>query len=155
MHLYSNKKSGNRKLEIGDVVLIRDKNYLPRQKWRLGKVEELVVGKDGNIRSARLKVHSNTGVNFCHRPVQKLIPFEIVERDSSVDKQDKGALVQCTRPTRKAAIEGTIIRQLRERGENVKSDSYLLFCLICLICFETSPRLIFRSLVLVMCARCI
>ena len=41
----TNKKSGNQTLEIGDVVLIRDENYLPRQKWCLGKVEELVSWK--------------------------------------------------------------------------------------------------------------
>lgn len=66
------------------------------------------------------------------RPVQKLIPFEIVETDSGTVKtgsdivepeneqkedEDQGGRdeqVVSTRPTRKAAIEGQNLRRLRE-----------------------------------------
>ena len=117
MHIYRKSKSGTQKLELGDVVLIRDDNYLPRQKWRLGKIEELVIGRDGNTRGAKLKVISTTGgIHTCHRPVQKLIPFEIMEEGRSIhiDKHGEGVSVLSKRPTREAAREGEKMRRLRE-----------------------------------------
>ena len=131
-------------MQLGDVVLIRDDNYLPRQKWRLGKVEELVVGIDGNIRGAKLKVASKTGeTTICHSPVQKLVPFEIVdnERSADTDKHDKGVIVLSKRPTRKAAKEGGIIKTIErqvlltisQRGENVKNEQNLLILLSLLL----------------------
>ena len=44
-------------LQVGDVVLVKEDN-IKRNGWKMGKVEELVVGKDGVVRGAKLKVFS-------------------------------------------------------------------------------------------------
>ena len=38
-------------MEIGDIVLINDET-LPRNRWKLGKVEELITNKDGHVRAS-------------------------------------------------------------------------------------------------------
>ncbi|XP_003724582.2 uncharacterized protein LOC100890015 [Strongylocentrotus purpuratus] len=57
----------NRSLQVGDVVLIADKDA-PRCSWQMGRVEEVYPGKDGLVRSARIKTKSTT----LTRPVIKL-----------------------------------------------------------------------------------
>lgn len=110
-----------RKLKLNDVVLIRDDTPLPRQRWKMGKVEKLIIGEDGNIRGAKLIVNvpgklSNT---ICHRPVQKIIPFEIVDdEDTSQLPEEKlpDEIVRGDgRPSRRAAIEGQTVRRLKEK----------------------------------------
>ena len=118
MHLYKNENNEKRNLLLNDVVLIKDDGCIPRQKWKLGKVEKLIIGNDGNVRGAKLKVSSaNKNISSCYRPVQKLIPFEISEeKDSSQDSELHEKEQTCkTRPTRKAAIDGQYVRQLREQ----------------------------------------
>ena len=46
-----------KQLKVGDIVLINDEK-LPRNRWRLGKVEELIKSKDGYVRACKLRVHS-------------------------------------------------------------------------------------------------
>ena len=73
-HIYrsSNGTSASKFPSLGDVVLIKRDTPLPRQKWRLGKVEKLIRGRDGNVRGVKLVVSSNEGSRtVCHRPLQK------------------------------------------------------------------------------------
>ena len=51
-----NKKKS---VEVGDVVIIRDKN-LPRNSWPLATVEELKISQDGLVRSVFLKLGKGT-----------------------------------------------------------------------------------------------
>ena len=57
-------KGADRSISVGDVVVIHDEN-LPRGLWRLGKVEELMIGGDGNVRCAVVRIasrgHSSIG----------------------------------------------------------------------------------------------
>ena len=93
-HLYNRAKSADATLKINDVVLVRDDTPKPRTQWKIGKVEELIIGRDGKLRGARLKVNTKHGTSLIHRPVQKLIPFEIAADDEpltadlSTDKID-------------------------------------------------------------------
>lgn len=41
-------------LAVGDIVLINDDN-LPRLKWKLGRIEEVLKGKDNVCRSCKVK----------------------------------------------------------------------------------------------------
>ena len=45
-------------LKINDVVLIQDDKITPRNNWRRGKVEELIVSRDSKIRDAILRVYN-------------------------------------------------------------------------------------------------
>ena len=107
-HSYrKSKHSKENSLCIGDVVLIKDDCHIPRFQWRLGKVEKLIIGNDNKVRGAKLTAVSKGGDGtFSNRPVQKLIPFEIVNNDDNCNVNE-GKRVDKThtndkRPTRKA-----------------------------------------------------
>ena len=70
-----------RQLKVGDVVLIEEEG-LPRSRWRMGKVEKLLVSKDGLVRGCRLQVHNaNRKLSFLNRPINKLCYFEVSSGD--------------------------------------------------------------------------
>ena len=54
-------------LSVGDIVLIID-NLTSRSKWNMDIVEEIYPGKDGLVRSARIR--SKSGIH--DRPITKL-----------------------------------------------------------------------------------
>ena len=54
-------------LDCGDIVLLIDRD-VNRGKWRMGIVEEVFQGTDGNVRSAKIK--TQTGIY--DRPITKL-----------------------------------------------------------------------------------
>ena len=56
----------------------------PRAFWKLGRVVELVRGRDGQVRGAKLKV-SGKGrqATTLHRPIQRLYPLETKDADAS------------------------------------------------------------------------
>eukprot|EP00794_Sanderia_malayensis_P007378 gene7378-biopygen5953 len=47
-------QGGYNKIAVGDIVLVKDEN-LPRNKWKLGKVIDIIRGKDGVERGVTLK----------------------------------------------------------------------------------------------------
>jgi hypothetical protein len=133
-NLYRKVKSNNdNKDDKPNRKLIKDDKPAPHTQWRIGRVLELVRGRDGQVRGARLKVLSKAGKqSSVHRPVQRLIPFEIrekstvnsandvdAEEDSENDEVPKGIVVQDdvinARPRRKAAVEGQAMRRIREQ----------------------------------------
>ena len=65
-------KQSQRFLARGDVVIIKgdEKN---RGLWKLGIVEELITGRDGVTRGARLRA----GKSYLERPIQHLYPLEL------------------------------------------------------------------------------
>ncbi|XP_011405271.1 PREDICTED: uncharacterized protein LOC100637172, partial [Amphimedon queenslandica] len=66
----------------GDIVIVHSED-LPRAFWRLGKIEKLFSGRDGNIRGASVRVHGRDGSTLLRRPIQLLYPLEIVHRSNS------------------------------------------------------------------------
>jgi hypothetical protein len=58
---------------VGSIVLVRDNNS-PRLEWPLGRVEECMRGRDGLIRSVRVRTKGGTLV----RAIQNLHDLEIV-----------------------------------------------------------------------------
>ena len=130
-HLYRKSKHSNVKsLAGGDVVLIRDDNIIPRCQWWMGRIEELIPGRDGLIRGAKLKAMPKTGISTtCYRPLQKIIPFETVDDtdcnetikhdDTKNCVNNDGTLAERHElrqiPVRRAAIEGNAMRKVREQ----------------------------------------
>ena len=84
------KGNNTNNITIDDVVLIKDDQPAPHTQWRMNHgVLQLVKGRDGQVRGARLKVLSKAGKqSSVHRPVQRLIPFEIREK-SAVNPEDE------------------------------------------------------------------
>ena len=128
IQLYRKSKSANSSLSLNDVVLIKDDKPLPRNEWRIGRVIELIKGRDGLLRGAKLRTIGDKGSKtITHRPLQKLIPFEISDTehtsiepnethcnsDIEIIAHDQHA--QSNRPRRKTAVEGQYIRRLRKR----------------------------------------
>ena len=82
MNLYRKVKGNDtNNITIDDVVLIKDDEPAPRTQWRMGRVLQLVKGRDGQVRGGRLRVLSKAGKqSSVHGPVQRLIPFEIQDK---------------------------------------------------------------------------
>ena len=73
----NNDRLPAKQLKIGDIVLIEEEG-LPRSRWRMGKVQELISSKDGYVRGCKLRVHNqNRKVSYLNRPVNKLCYFEV------------------------------------------------------------------------------
>lgn len=69
----------NGQLKIGSVVVVREDN-VPRLSWVLGRVLELIPGKDGKIRT--VKVQTSKGALV--RPVQRLHHIECLDTPEGV-----------------------------------------------------------------------
>ena len=130
-------RSSSEKLQLGDVVIVKEDNPVPRSQWRMGKVEKIIYGRDGHQRGAQLKVMSRVGKStVIHRPLQKLIPFEISDHMEDISEKNKAGdnvndvdtdvnttdteaahdlehIVHRNLP-RRSAINGQLIRRLRD-----------------------------------------
>ncbi|UYV80173.1 hypothetical protein LAZ67_18001880 [Cordylochernes scorpioides] len=64
------------KLIIGEIVLIGNDDQ-KRIDWPMAKIEELISGRDGKIRVARVK----TTRGILMRPIQKIYPLEVTSEE--------------------------------------------------------------------------
>ena len=96
---------------------------------KLCRIEELLKGRDGNVRTANVKVPTDKGNTISIRPLRHLIPIEIKSEQSTNTKADTpfgstpahndsyGSPIAAaggplaSRPRRKAAIVGELLRQ--------------------------------------------
>ena len=60
-------------MQKGDVVIIHDD--VPRVRWRLAVIEDLICGGDGLVRAAIVRTANKT----TNRPITKLYPLELNE----------------------------------------------------------------------------
>ncbi|CAB4035659.1 retrovirus-related Pol poly from transposon [Paramuricea clavata] len=98
-------------VRVGDVVVVRDDT--PRVSWKIGRVEELITGKDDQVRGAAVKI-SSKGMKpgKLRRPIQALIPLEINDAENedagrenpSKKKDDPEETVETLKPRRKAGV---------------------------------------------------
>ena len=65
-------RTGEATVNSGDVVLIKGEER-NRGRWRLSIVEQLIQGRDGVVRGARLRA----GKSYLERPVQHSYPLEL------------------------------------------------------------------------------
>ena len=89
------------KVNEGDIVLIEGESLKNRVFWKLGKIQNLIVGEDNVVRGARLLQATGTTID---RLIQKLYPLE-VQSETSVTDSDTTSRVKekQIRPKRKAA----------------------------------------------------
>ena len=73
-HRIKNRKAAE--VKLGDVVLIHEENT-KRGMWKTGIIEETIVGKDGQIRGAKIRKMGKGKPEFINRPLQKLVPLDI------------------------------------------------------------------------------
>ena len=102
----------------GDVVTIENENNRNRLLWKLGKVEELIKGRDNVIRGARVRLANG---NFIGRPLQKLFTLELFQGADENETEASYQVPTQEKPRRKAAelarerIE--LIDQLEEESD--------------------------------------
>ena len=72
----------------GEVVLLHDDNS-KRGQWKVGVIERLVVGKDGQVRGAsvRTTMQGKGKLQYLNRPLQKLFPLEITSVDQKSEQK--------------------------------------------------------------------
>ena len=77
-HRYNSGNSTERSISVGDIVVVHNDDK-PRGFWRLARVEDLITGRDGQVRGAVLRVHSknNHSTTTLRRPIQRLYPLEV------------------------------------------------------------------------------
>ena len=66
--------------QVGQVVIIKDKK-IPRHMWKLGRIERLISGNDGNVRTADIYLLGN---RHMQRSINMLYPLEL--NDGQIDK---------------------------------------------------------------------
>ena len=72
--------------EIGNVVSVYE-DKIPRHLWKLGRVEKLLVGRDGKVRAAELTTNEKAGKTITmRRPIQKLFPLEVNDSKTNEDE---------------------------------------------------------------------
>ena len=76
-----------RPVQCGDIIYVYDEK-IKRQLWNIGRIIELLPGRDGQVRSAIIRTmdKSKKPVNLI-RPVQKLIPLEIAVTESVMKEE--------------------------------------------------------------------
>ena len=86
---YSSKNERLRKIpKIGDIVTIYNEKT-PRQRWKLGKIERLLPGKDSIVRAVEVRTVDNSGKTVSmKRPIQHLFPIEVEETLQSSSESD-------------------------------------------------------------------
>ena len=59
---YNRKKYHSfNKLIVDNMVIIKDDDRLPRLRWKKGVMQELITGRDNNVRGAVVRVIDNKG----------------------------------------------------------------------------------------------
>ncbi|CAB4010136.1 Hypothetical predicted protein [Paramuricea clavata] len=91
LELRESHRQGMRIIAEGDIVLVHEDDKR-RNNWKLGKVDILIPGKDGEIRGANVTVSSSVlNPSMIRRPVQKLYPVEVsgfVKGEEAVAEED-------------------------------------------------------------------
>ena len=105
--LVSRKEKSGRSIEVGEIVLMATDNT-KRLFWPLAKVTEIIAGKDGHSRLARVKNKKGEYV----RPLQRLFPLEV--RSHEIDSYKKSDLIE---PEKLAEPE--IQKELRTKSRRV------------------------------------
>lgn len=71
-HRHSKRANSLREVQVGDVVCVHE-HKTPKQLWRMEKIERLLQGRDGQVRSAVVRVKSgNSSASQRRRPLQRL-----------------------------------------------------------------------------------
>ena len=98
---------------MGDVVLVKDDN-LPRAAWKLGKILDLVQGRDGKVRSAEVLLPGHTRIS---RAINCLYPLEmpICEKETDDKSSESPSKQQVDDETVQQVDDETVIGEKKAR----------------------------------------
>ena len=83
------KKAAPVNIEVGDVMVIQEDN-VKRCTWKTGIIEELILGKDGQVRGAKVRRTGLGKFEVLTRPLQRLFPLEINARNEGKEAEVEG-----------------------------------------------------------------
>ena len=104
-------------LRPGSLVLVREDN-LPRLQWPLGVVEEVYPGKDGLIRSVRVRLPRGSFL----KPIQRLHCLEVPEVSDDLNHSSEEPVVPAAEPTTPAAEAAPRRRSTRAVKQPARLD---------------------------------
>ncbi|GFT21860.1 integrase catalytic domain-containing protein [Trichonephila clavipes] len=119
------KQNDNRVREprIGEMVLIGNDNK-KRLSWPIAKIIELIPGRDGEIRTVRLKTQHGTVI----RPVQRIFPLEVQAiANSDKELKEESVSVKSTKPEKVLNINDAIIKKYTSSEDWLKNQRDLIF----------------------------
>ena len=121
-HAQSSNIRKGAEIAVGDVVILKN-DSTQRMFWKLAVVEELLSGKDGIVRAARVKVaNAERNPRLFTRSVKHLFPLEVnanseSEQHEECEQNACAPRATCTetvaRPRRNAAVIGEMIRRFQ------------------------------------------
>lgn len=111
--------------DIGDVVLVGSDNK-KRYEWPLGRIVELIPGKDDKVRVARVK----TRQGIFTRPLQRLYPLEVpasptIQKPSAVpvEIQGKSNLLKAKQDTFQMKTSPVTLKIVQDEDHTVVTRS--------------------------------
>ncbi|GFS92139.1 integrase catalytic domain-containing protein [Trichonephila clavipes] len=132
------KQNDNRVREprIGEMVLIGNDNK-KRLSWPIAKIIELIPGRDGEIRTVRLKTQHGTVI----RPVQRIFPLEVQAiANSDKELKEESISVKSTKPQKVLKTNDEIVKKYTSSGRLVKEPKRLDLSNYNCYRFQTLPK---------------
>ncbi|GFU20322.1 integrase catalytic domain-containing protein [Trichonephila clavipes] len=132
------KQNDNRVREprIGEMVLIGNGNK-KRLSWPIAKIIELIPGRDGEIRTVRLKTQHGTVI----RPVQRIFLLEVQAiANSDKELKEESISVKSTTPEKVLNTNDAIVKKYTSSGRLVKEPKRLDLLNYNCYMFETLPK---------------
>ena len=83
-----NAKKVVKEPKVGDVVLVYE-DGAKRNSWKMAVIEDLIQGKDNQVRGAKVRVITKGKVVRLNRPVQMLYPLEVRESVPELPQRPK------------------------------------------------------------------
>ncbi|GFW19086.1 DUF5641 domain-containing protein [Trichonephila clavipes] len=118
------------------MVLIGNDNK-KRLSWPIAKIIELIPGRDGEIRTVRLKTQHGTVI----RPVQRIFPLEVQAiANSDKELKEESISVKSTKPEKVLNINDAIVKKYTSSGRLVKEPKRLHLLNYNCYRFETLPK---------------
>ncbi|KAF8763122.1 hypothetical protein HNY73_021337 [Argiope bruennichi] len=113
----------SRSPQVGEIVLVGDDNK-KRLFWVVAKIIELIPGRDGEIRTVKLKTQHGTVL----RPIQRIYPLEIysnqsIHKEPTVEESNSHDV--CHNQNKSAPADDVIMRKYTSSGKCVKAPKKL------------------------------
>ena len=100
-------------MRINDVVILQDQGTSQRAFWKLSRISDSIIGRDGIVCGARVLVAGKG--TLIERPLQELFPLEVHASNTESTNQNSiteeelcgvndGVSATQTRPRRTAAV---------------------------------------------------
>ena len=83
-----NAKKAAKEPTVGDVVIVFDEGA-KRNSWKTAVIEDLIPGKDNQVRGAHLRMITKRKAVRLSRPIQKLYPIEVRESSTNLPRSQE------------------------------------------------------------------